>query len=94
MIDGDDLRTTAEEPSAEDFQAAEEELPPRGVRSALVRILTSVGIVFVVVALLVYIVVPFYITLRGAAYDSPRPRSGIRQIPVAPEPTSAPVRRA
>jgi hypothetical protein len=94
VSDDDDFGTTVEEPSAEDFEAAAEERPQNGKRSVLVRILRAAGVLFVVVALLLYFVVPFYDTFKGVPYDWRRPLPDVRQIPVAPEPTSTPVRRA
>ena len=83
-----------EEPSVEDFEAAAQERPPTGVRPVLIRILKSIGILFVVLALLLYLVVPLRNAVWGPAHDWPRPGTGPQQIPVAPEPTSTPVRRA
>jgi hypothetical protein len=85
---------TPDEPSPEDFEAAAEERPPVGTRSVLVRVLKAAGVLFVVVALLFYLVAPFYATFRGVRHDWPAPLPNARQIPVAPEPTSTPVRRA
>jgi hypothetical protein len=90
VTDDHDLGTTVEEPSAEDFEAAAEEEPQVGARPVLVRILKAVGALFVVLALLLYLIVPFYSTFRRAQDDWGRPNTGIRQIPVAPEPTSTP----
>jgi hypothetical protein len=89
-----DFETTPEEPSAEDFEAAAEERPQVRTSSVLVRILKAVGALFVVIALLLYLVVPFYDMFRGVPYDWRRPLPNVRPIPVAPEPTSAPVGRA
>ncbi len=94
MSDDHDLGPTVEEPSAEDFEAAAEERPQVGVRSVLVRILKSIGVLFVVLALLIYLVVPLYHTIKSVPYGRPTPSPGTRQIPVAPEPTSTPLRRA
>jgi hypothetical protein len=90
VTDDHDLGTTVEEPSAEDFEAAAEEEPQVGARVVLVRILKSVGVLFVILALLLYFVIPFYSTFRRVQDDWRRPNTEIRQIPVAPEPTSTP----
>lgn len=93
MSDDHDLGRTAEEPSAEDFEAAAEERPRAGVGSVLVRILKSVGVLFVVLALLVYFAIPYYNAFEGVPRGRPGPHPGTRPIPLAPEPTSTPVRR-
>lgn len=93
MTDDQDPAETPDEPSDEDFEAAEEE--GREVRppSAFVRILRAIGVLFVVLALLLYFVVPFYDMVRGVPYDWRRPLHNVQPIPVAPEPTIPPVRR-
>jgi hypothetical protein len=93
VTDECDPGPTLEDPSPEDFEAAAEELPPVGTRSALVRILRAAGVLFVVIALLFYLVGPFYDTFRRVQHDWPRPFPNTRPTPVAPEPTSTPVRR-
>ena len=94
MGDDNDLGPTVGEPSVEDFEAAAEERPQVGVTPVLVKVLKSAGVLFVVVALLLYLVAPFYNTFTRVPHGWPTPRPGTRQIPVAPEPTSTPVRRA
>ena len=94
MTEDHDFETTPEEPSAEDFEAAAEERPQVGTRSVLVRILRAIGALFVALALLLYIVVPFYDMFTGVPYDWRSPLPNVRPIPVAPEPTSTPLRRA
>jgi hypothetical protein len=93
VSDDHDPGPTAEEPSAEDFEAAAEERPDVGVRPLLVRVLKFIGVLFVVLALLLYLVVPFYMTYVNVPDGRSGPRPGPRPIPSAPEPTSTPLRR-
>ena len=90
VTDDHDVGTTVEEPSEEDFEAAAEEEPPVGAAVVLVRILKAVGVLFVILALLLYFVIPFYGTFTRAHNEGRTPSPEIRQIPVAPEPTSTP----
>lgn len=83
----------AEEPSAEDFEAAAEEQPQAGVRPVLVRVLKTIAVLFVVLALLLYLVGPFYDAVKGVPQGGAGPRPSPRPIPTAPEPTSTPLRR-
>ena len=93
MSDDGEHCSTVEEPSAEDFEAAADERPQAGAEPVLLRILKSIGVLFVVVALLLYLVSPFYNTFTSVPHGWPAPRPRARQIPVVPEPTSTPLRQ-
>jgi hypothetical protein len=90
VTDEDDLWTTAEEPSEEDFEAAEREQPPRGPRETLVWILRLVGVLLVILALVLYLVAPYSSLLRGLSGRLRLLGPGIQPIPIAPEPKTVP----
>ena len=90
VTDGSDLWTVVDEPSVEDFRAAEEEEPQVGARSVLVRILRFVGVLLVILALLFYLVAPFYNFFSSVTYHWLRPNTGTHMIPLAPEHKSSP----
>lgn len=79
-----------DEPSLEEFEAAEREEPQAGARIVLFRILRTVGVLFVVLALVVYFAVPVRSFFIRVTHEWRRPRTGIQKLPVAPEPTSSP----
>lgn len=70
MTDASDLWTVADEPSMEDFEAAEEEEPQVGA-----RILRVVGVLLVILALLLYFVAPFYNFFSSLRRGWPRARA-------------------
>jgi hypothetical protein len=90
VTDESDLGTPVDEPSLEDFEEAEHEEPQAGARVVLFRILRTVGVVLVVLALVVYFAVPVSSFFVHVTHDWQRPSTGIHAIPVAPEPTSSP----
>jgi hypothetical protein len=94
VTDESDLWTVVDEPSMEDFDAAEEEEPQAGARVVLIRILRVVGVLLVVLALVLYIVVPFYSSFWSVPYQWLRPNTGTHTIPLAPEHRSSPKRSA
>ena len=93
MADECDVEADVDEPSPEDFAAAEDESPQVGMRVVLARILRTVGVLFVIVALLVYLVVPVRTFVAQVVHDLRRPNTEMRKIPLAPEPTSSPTIR-
>ncbi len=90
MADGSDPWDLSDEPSMEDFEAAEDEQPPVGARVALVRTLKTVGVLLVIVALLLYFVVPFNNALSDVLRRVRIPSIRLHTIPLAPEPTTIP----
>jgi hypothetical protein len=83
--------TVADEPSLEDFEAAEQEEPQVGAKAGLVRALRVAGVLLVVLALvLYYFVVPFSNVFSSVASHWRRPASGTRTIPLAPARRSSP----
>ncbi len=94
MTDASGLRTVVDEPSMEDFEAAEEEQPQVGARVVLIRILRVVGVLLVILALLLYFVAPFYNSFWSVRYQWLRPNTGTHTIPLAPEHKSNPKRSA
>ena len=92
MSSGDerDLWITADEPSPEEFEAAEEEPRPAGPRVMLRRILRLLGVLVLIFALLLYFVVPFRNVVIDAMRQMNLPVPRLQSIPLAPEPTSTP----
>ena len=90
VTDERDVEADTDEPSLEDFEAAEQEEPQAGARVVLFRILRTVGVLLVVLALVVYFAVPVSSFFIHVTHDWRRPSTGIHKIPVAPEPTSSP----
>jgi hypothetical protein len=82
----DELPTVADEPSQEDFDAADEEEPQDGAKAVLFKVLKVVAVLLVVVAVLLYLVVP----LSVVTFHWRRPEPGVRTIPLAPEHKSRP----
>lgn len=89
VTDEVDLRADADEPSMEDFEAAEQEELPTGPWVVLRRILRIVGVLLVIAALLVYFVVP-YQNVFSAWRHWRLPSIPLHTIPLAPEPKSVP----
>ena len=90
VTDESEQPTFEDEPSVEDFEAAEQEPPPAGLKVAVVRILRLVGVLLVIVALLLYFVVPFNTAFRSVLHRLRLPGGWMRTIPLAPEPPSHP----
>jgi len=90
-----ELQTPVDEPSPEDFEAAEQEAaqPEVGPRSVLVRVLRLAGVLFVVVALVFYLAVPVGVFLSRVSHDWLRPHNPIHSVPLVPEPTATPPAR-
>lgn len=93
MIDDTELQSAPDEPSPEDFEAAEMEATGARPRSALVRLLRLAGVLFVVVALLFYLVVPAGVFVQRAASDWLRSNNPIQSIPLAPKRMAPPTGR-
>jgi hypothetical protein len=90
VADEDDLGTDADEPSPEDFAAAEHEEEQAGQPVVRFRILKLIGVLFVVLALLFYFAVPVSLIVTHISSGWRRPGTGIQKIPAAPEPTRSP----
>ena len=90
MTDERDNRTDPDEPSPEDFEAADEHVPALGPSAVLARILRTVGVLFLVVALLLYFVAPFRSAFIGVLHQLRLPTPKLQSIPLAPEPMSNP----
>jgi hypothetical protein len=90
VSDERELPTVVDEPSVEDFESAEDEQPPAGARVVLARVLRVVGVLLVVVALILYLVVPFNSGLSRAVRRLRLPDIRLRTIPLAPEQENAP----
>jgi hypothetical protein len=86
VTDESELRTVADEPSQEDFDAADEEEPQAGTREVLVKVLKVVGVLLVILALLLYFVVP----VSSVSFHWRRLGPELRTIPLAPERRSSP----
>jgi hypothetical protein len=86
VADESELPAVADEPSQEDFDAADEEAPQVGTREVLVRVLKVVGVLLVILALLLYFVVP----VSSVSFPWRRLGPGMRTIPLAPERRSSP----
>ncbi len=84
-----DLWTDADEPSPDDFEAAEE-APESGATTILVRTLRLVGVLFLILALLLYFVAPFRIAVIGALHELRLPSPKLQQIPLSPQPKENP----
>ncbi|MDR3685651.1 MAG: hypothetical protein P4L93_01650 [Coriobacteriia bacterium] len=82
--------TVLDEPSAEEFEAAEEELAKPSARSIVFRFLKLVVALLLVAALVVYFATPFINVFGSAPYRWLHRNSGIQTIPVAPAPKSNP----
>lgn len=90
VTDASGLWTVLDEPSLEDFEAAENEEVHAGTRGVLVRILRVVVVLLVISALLLYFVVPFGNVFNSTTYRWLRPNAGTHTIPLAPEQPSSP----
>lgn len=91
MTDEFDYLTAYEEPSAEDFEAAEEEEELQaGGRTVRFRILRAVGILIVILALVLYLVVPYGNLITIGRFRLRLPTIRTRPIPLAPEHKSPP----
>lgn len=94
MIDDTELDTPPDEPSREDFEAAEREAKERvGRASRVARILRLVGVMFVIVALVAYLVVPVRVFIQQAAGNLLGPNGPIHVVPLAPKPAVPPTIR-
>jgi hypothetical protein len=90
MADEDDRGTDGDEPSQEDFAAAEQEELQTGARVVRFRILRRIVALLVVLALVLYFAVPVSHVFTHTSSGGRRPGTGIQKIPFAPEPTSSP----
>lgn len=86
MPDECDPWTAENEPPPEDFFLDEEEEPPASPRATVLRMLRVAGVLLLVLALLLYFVVPFRVAVVEAWHHWRPPL--MRTIPLAPEPTS------
>jgi hypothetical protein len=85
MSDENNLWMAGDEPSPEDFEAAEEEELRAGTRPVLLRLLRVVGVLLVITALLFYFVVPFRGVLSRVKVRWRLPSTGTQPIPIAPQ---------
>ncbi len=85
VADENHLWAVEDEPSIEDFEAAEEEEQQVGRSAVRFRILRVVGVLFVVLALVFYLVVPANSLFRRLAPRLRLPTIRSRPIPNAPE---------
>jgi hypothetical protein len=85
-----DLWTDANEPSPDDFEAADEARPPVGPRAVLFGALRAAGLLLVIVALLLYFVVPFRSVVSSVVYRLRLPSPKIHTLPLAPQREAAP----
>jgi len=86
VTDESDLGTARDEPSLDDFEAAEEDEPEAGARGAVHRILRLLGVLLVIVALLVYFAtVPLHYVFSSVPFHWRPSGGGTRTIPLAPE---------
>jgi hypothetical protein len=79
-----------DEPSWEDFEAAEAEDQQLRQRGSRFRILRAVGILIVVLALVLYLVVPRFVYFSGRSLHVRLPTTRTRPIPLAPAHESPP----
>jgi len=90
-VTDDELNSTVvEEPSPEDFDAAEEEESPAGPWAIVLRILRIVAVLIVIAALLVYFVAPYGRFLGLTRYRWIPHGIRIQPIPRAPAPAGSP----
>jgi hypothetical protein len=87
VTDENDLWADDEEPSLEDFFADEYDEQPPSPWAPVLRALRVVGTLVLVVALLLYFVVPFRTAILEAWSHWRPPVVRMRTIPLAPEPT-------
>ena len=85
-----DIWTAGDEPSTEDFEAAEEEASARGPWAVLSKLLRTVGVLLLVVALLLYFVAPFRSVFVDVLHQLRLPIPKLQSIPLAPEPRGNP----
>jgi hypothetical protein len=81
----DELWTGPDDPPIEDFAADEEDEPQAGTRSVFVGTVRLVLVLLIVLALLVYFVVPFNSLFTAVPRNWRLPGTGTRTIPLAPE---------
>ena len=74
----------ADEPSAEEFEAAETEQPQRGAVAIVLRTLWRLVALLIVVALLAYFILPFNGFFGSAPYHRHFPSNPLHSIPLAP----------
>lgn len=77
-----------DEPSPEDFEAADQD--GYGAKPVSVRVLRAVVVMLVIVAMLLYFVGPFYNVFDSAPFRWLRPSTGTHPIPLAPEEENPP----
>ena len=94
MTSESDLWTVVEEPSMEDFETAKEEEPHVGARHALFRVVRVVGTLLVILALLLYFIVPLNNVFMNVPNHWQRPNTGLHKIPLAPQRPSSPKLRS
>lgn len=91
MTDASGLWAVSDEPSIEDFEAAEEEELRPDARRVLTRALRAGVALLLVVALLLYFVVPLGGVLgSGSVYRLLRSSTRTQRIPLAPRPPVSP----
>jgi hypothetical protein len=87
MADEDDFISDADEPSPEDFEADEHVEPPGGARAVVFRVLRVAGVLILILALLLYFVVPFRVVALRVLDQL---RTPLQSVPLAPHPKSNP----
>ena len=89
MTDDGDAWADEDEPSLEDFEAADQD--GDGARPVTVRVLRAVVVMLVIVAMLLYFAGPFYNVFDSAPFRWLRPSTGTHPIPLAPEHENPPM---
>ena len=82
--------TILDEPSPDEFEAAEEELAKPSAGVIVWRIVRLAVALLLVAALLVYFVTPFTNIFGSVPYRWMHPNTGIHSIPIAPQQKSNP----
>jgi len=87
VADENDLLEVVDEPSPEEFEAAERIEPPVGARAVVFRIARAIGTLLLIVALLLYFVAPFRNAVIRVLDEWHLP---LQSIPLAPGPPDNP----
>jgi len=82
VADENQHRRILDEPSTEDFEAAEQVDQPSGAGAVVFRILRVAGVLLLIVALLLYFVMPFRDVVVRVLHQWNLP---LQSLPLAPE---------
>lgn len=82
--------TILDEPSDDEFEAADEERSQVGVQGIVFQIIRRAVALLLVVALALYFATPFTNFFGSVTYSWRHPGSGIHAIPLAPPPKTNP----